>query len=40
MSSKNKTAQAARDSRIADNKKASFNYHFEERYECGLVLEG
>jgi SsrA-binding protein len=40
MSSKNKTAQAVRDSRIADNKKASFNYHVEERYECGLVLEG
>jgi SsrA-binding protein len=26
--------------RIADNKKASFNYFFEEKYECGLVLEG
>ena len=25
---------------IADNKKAAFNYHFEERYECGLVLQG
>ena len=40
MSSKNKNTQAARDSRIADNKKASFNYHFEERHECGLVLQG
>lgn len=30
----------SRDSRIADNKKAAFNYHFEERYECGLVLQG
>jgi SsrA-binding protein len=29
-----------RDSRIADNKKASYNYHFEERHECGLVLQG
>ncbi|WP_180684102.1 SsrA-binding protein SmpB [Tepidicella baoligensis] len=29
-----------RDSRIADNKKAAFNYHIEERYECGLVLQG
>jgi SsrA-binding protein len=27
-------------SRIAENKKAAFNYFFEERYECGMVLEG
>ncbi len=26
--------------RIADNKKAAFNYFFEERFECGMVLEG
>lgn len=26
--------------RIADNKKASYNYFFEERLEAGLVLEG
>ena len=26
--------------RIADNKKAAYNYFFEERIECGLVLEG
>ena len=26
--------------RIADNKKASYNYFFEERFEAGLVLEG
>ena len=26
-------------SRIADNKKAAFNYFFEERFEAGLVLE-
>ena len=25
--------------RIADNKKAAFNYFFEERFEAGLVLE-
>jgi SsrA-binding protein len=25
---------------IADNKKAAFNYFFEERFEAGLVLEG
>jgi SsrA-binding protein len=28
------------DSRIADNKKAIFNYHIEERFEAGMVLEG
>ena len=27
-------------SRIADNKKAAFNYYFEERHEAGLVLHG
>jgi SsrA-binding protein len=27
-------------SRIADNKKAAFNYFFEERHECGMVLQG
>ncbi|MDW5444368.1 SsrA-binding protein SmpB [Polaromonas sp. SM01] len=26
--------------RIADNKKALFNYHIEERFEAGMVLEG
>jgi SsrA-binding protein len=26
--------------RIADNKKAAFNYFFEERHEVGMVLEG
>src|SRR3954467_136234 len=26
--------------RIAENKKAAYNYFFEERYEAGLVLEG
>lgn len=26
--------------RIADNKKATFNYHIEERFEAGMVLEG
>lgn len=28
------------DSRIADNKKALFNYHIEERFEAGMVLHG
>jgi len=27
-------------SRIADNKKAAYNYFFEERFEAGLVLQG
>jgi len=27
-------------SRIAENKKAAYNYFFEERFEAGLVLEG
>ena len=26
--------------RIADNKKAAFNYFFEDRFEAGLVLHG
>jgi SsrA-binding protein len=26
--------------RIAENKKASFNYFFEEKYEAGMVLQG
>ena len=33
---KKKAAQ----SRIADNKKALFNYHIEDRFEAGMVLEG
>ena len=32
--------QAAAVTRIADNKKAMFNYHIEERFEAGMVLEG
>ena len=31
---------AAAITRIADNKKAMFNYHIEERFEAGMVLEG
>ena len=27
-------------SRIAENKKAAYNYFFEERFEAGMVLEG
>ncbi|MDM0047263.1 SsrA-binding protein SmpB [Variovorax dokdonensis] len=35
--SKKKTDASAR---IADNKKAAYNYFFEERFEAGMVLEG
>jgi SsrA-binding protein len=35
MNQKNNNA-----ARIADNKKAAYNYFFEERYEAGIVLEG
>ena len=31
---------AQKPARIADNKKAAYNYFFEERFEAGLVLEG
>ncbi|MFO6419371.1 SsrA-binding protein SmpB [Hylemonella sp. W303a] len=37
---KKKTAKTALPARIADNKKALFNYHIEERFEAGMVLEG
>jgi len=41
MSANKKTAKPqSHDSRIADNKKAAFNYHFEDRFESGMVLEG
>lgn len=39
MTKKNQT-NSAHGGRIADNKKASFNYFFEERIEAGIVLEG
>lgn len=35
MSQKNESP-----ARIADNKKAAFNYFFEEKYEAGVVLQG
>lgn len=34
------TKKPAVNTRIADNKKAAYNYFFEERFEAGLVLEG
>ena len=39
MASK-KPSPAAKSALIAENKKASFNYFFEERHEAGMVLEG
>jgi len=35
MSKKNESP-----ARIAENRKASYNYFFEERYEAGIVLQG
>ena len=32
--------QEAAAARIADNKKAAYNYFFEEKFEAGMVLEG
>lgn len=41
MSTKpSKSAAKTTDSRIADNKKALFNYAIEERFEAGMVLQG
>lgn len=37
MSAPNRKPQPAL---IADNKKAFFNYHIEERFEAGVVLQG
>jgi SsrA-binding protein len=39
-SGKTSDKAAAAAVRIADNKKATFNYHIEERFEAGMVLEG
>ena len=37
MATKTKKALPAR---IAENKKAAYNYFFEDKYEAGMVLEG
>jgi len=34
------TKKPTTDSRIAENKKAIFNYFIEERFEAGMVLQG
>lgn len=38
--SQKKGAKPGADSRIAENKKALFNYAIEERFEAGMVLQG
>lgn len=35
-----KATTSSGDSRLADNKKALFNYAIEERFEAGMVLQG
>ncbi len=40
MATTQKSKPTTGDSRIADNKKALFNYAIEERYEAGMVLQG
>jgi SsrA-binding protein len=40
MATTKKTSAAPVFAKIAENKKASFDYFFEERYEAGMVLEG
>jgi SsrA-binding protein len=40
MATTKKTSAAPTFAKIAENKKASFDYFFEERYEAGMVLEG
>ena len=37
---KKQASPSAPNRRIADNKKAAFNYFLEERFEAGMVLEG
>ena len=40
MATTKKSPAAPVFAKIAENKKASFDYFFEERYEAGMVLEG
>ena len=40
MATTKKSPSAPVFAKIAENKKASFDYFFEERYEAGMVLEG
>ena len=40
MATSKQTKPGTGDSRIADNKKALYNYTIEERFEAGMVLQG
>ena len=40
MATNSKKTPNGKSAVIAENKKAFFNYFFEERYEAGMVLEG
>jgi SsrA-binding protein len=40
MATTKKSAAPPVFAKIAENKKAAFDYFFEERYEAGMVLEG
>eukprot|EP01032_Pedospumella_encystans_P012504 gene12504-14464_t len=40
MATSKKSTAAPTFAKIAENKKAAFDYFFEERYEAGMVLEG
>ena len=40
MATHSKKTTNGKSATIAENKKAFFNYFFEERYEAGMVLEG
>ncbi|MBM3398158.1 MAG: SsrA-binding protein, partial [Betaproteobacteria bacterium] len=40
MATTKKSSAAPAFAKIAENKKASFDYFFEERYEAGMVLQG
>ena len=40
MATTKKTTATPTFAKIAENKKAAFDYFFEERYEAGMVLEG
>jgi SsrA-binding protein len=40
MASSSKTSSKSAEGRIAENRKATYNYAIEERFEAGLVLQG
>lgn len=40
MNTRSSSSKKSAPAKIADNKKAIFNYHIEDRYEAGVVLQG